>query len=242
MKFRLYYSIRAVVGPLVLLGLCAFVPHDDLTKKGKWVTLFDGKNLTGWHSYNQDKVIGWMIEDGMLTTDGTGNDLTTDKEYKDFDLRFEFKIPAGSNSGVLYKVIEKPEIKRTVHSAPEYQIIDDIGYVVRNAQGEQIGLKDSQKTGANYDMVAPLDKTAFKPTGSWNTGRIVVEGAHVRHYLNDKLVADYQYGDANWLSWVKESKFKDWPYATPHHGGKIALQSHTAKEKMWFRKIKIKEL
>lgn len=183
-----------------------------------------------------------MIEDGMLTTDGSGGDLTTDKEYGDFDLRFEFKIPAGSNSGVLYKVIEKPEIKRTVHSAPEYQIIDDIGYIVKNTQGEQIGLKESQKSGANYDLSAPLDKTAFKPAGTWNTGRIVVKGSSIQHYLNNKRVADYTYGDANWIKQVQESKFKDWPYATPHHKGKIALQSHNAKEKMWFRNIKIKEL
>jgi hypothetical protein len=208
----------------------------------KWVTLFDGKTVKGWHNYNQTHASGWLVEDGALTSDGTGGDLVTDKEYGDFDLEFEFKIPEGSNSGVLYKVLEQPEIKRTVFSAPEYQIIDDKNYVVKGPNGEQIALKPVQLTGANYDMNPPMDASAFKPAGTWNKGRIVVKNDHVTHYLNGKLVADYQYGNDTWKAQVAKSKFKDWPYATPHHKGRIAVQSHNAKEKAWFRKIRIKEL
>ncbi len=239
-KHSLQFLAITLAGALFLLT--GFASTETLFKKAKWVTLFDGKNLREWHSYNQDKVVGWMIEDGMLTTDGSGGDLTTNKEYGDFDLRFEFKIPPASNSGVLYKVLERPDIKRTVFSAPEYQIIDDTGYIIKTAQGEQISLKDTQKTGANYDMHPPLDQTAFKPAGTWNKGRILVEGTRVRHYLNGKLVVDYQYGDENWSNLVKQSKFVEWPYANPRHTGKIALQSHNAKEKIWFRNIRIKEL
>lgn len=227
---------------LFFLGASAFQPTPDRSKKGKWVSLFNGTDLNGWHSYNHTNAVGWMIENGLLTSDGTGDDLTTDREYGDFDLRFEFKIPAGSNSGVFYKVLEKPDIRRTVFSAPEYQIIDDVGYMIRGPKGEQIPLNDVQKTGANYDLHPPLDKTAFKPAGTWNKGRIVVEGPHVRHYLNGKLMADYQYGSEEWHKLVQGSKYKDWVYASPRHAGKIALQSHNPKEKMWFRNIKIKEL
>lgn len=208
---------------------------------GRWVTLFDGKEIKGLHSYNQTKAVGWFVEDGMLTSDGSGGDLVTDKEYGDFELEFEFKIPEGSNSGVLYKVIEKPEIKRTVFSAPEYQIIDDKNYLVKDESGKNVGLKPVQLTGANYDMNPPSDPTAFKPAGSWNTGKIVVEKEHIRHYLNGKIVADYTYGSDAWKEAVAKSKFKDWPYATPHHRGKIALQNHNAKEKVWFRNIRIRE-
>jgi len=220
-------------------------------QKGKWVSLFDGKSITGWHNYNKEGVTGWLIEEGTLTPDGTGGDLVTDKEYEDFDLEFEFKIPAGSNSGVLYKVIEKPEIKRTVFSAPEYQIIDDKAYVWRNPKGEPITvdaqgvplkLKEGQLTGANYDMNPPSDKTAAKAVGMWNKARIVVNKDHVQHYLNGRKVVDYQYGGDDWKSLLAKSKFTEWPYATPHAKGKIALQNHNAHEKVWFRNIRIKEL
>ena len=222
-----------------------------IVKKPKWVTLFDGKSITGWHNYNKEGSAGWLIEDGLLTSDGTGGDLTTDKEYENFELEFDFKIPPGSNGGVLYKVTEQPDIKRTVFSGPEYQIIDDNGYVFRNGQGEPIKvdakgevlkLHDVQLTGANYDINPPSDLTAVKAPGEWNKGRIVVNRNHVEHFINGKKVVDYQYGDENWKAMVSKSKYADWPYAKPHAKGKIALQSHNAKEKVWFRNIRVKEL
>ncbi|NIJ53814.1 3-keto-disaccharide hydrolase [Dyadobacter arcticus] len=220
----------------------SFLKKDVTCLPDEWTTLFDGKTVKGWHSYNQTAAVGWMIEDGALTSDGSGGDLVTDKEYGDFDLEFEFKIPKGSNGGILYKVLEQPDIKRTVFSGPEYQIIDDQNYVVKNEKGEQIALKPVQLTGANYDINPPSDPTAFKAAGNWNTGRILVKNNRVMHYLNGRQVADYQYGDETWKAKVAESKYKDWPYATPHHKGKIALQSHNVKEKVWFKNIRIKEL
>jgi len=218
--------------------------------KDKWVSLFDGKSIRGWHNYNKNSASGWLIEDGALTPDGTGGDLVTDKEYENFDLEFDFKIPAGSNSGVLYKVIEMPDIKRTVFSAPEYQIIDDKGYVFRNgkgepttvdAKGETLKLKDGQLTGANYDMNPPSDLSAVKPAGEWNKGRIVVNKNHIEHYVNGVKVVDYEYGGDEWKTQLAKSKFVTWPYATPHAKGKIALQNHNVHEKVWFRNIRIME-
>lgn len=218
----------------------AGIPFD--LKKGKWVTLFNGKTINGWHSYSKDAAVGWLIEDGSLTPDGTGGDLVTDKEYENFDLEFDFKIPPGSNSGVLYKVVEKPEIKRTVFSGPEYQIIDDKGYVWKSADGKILQLKDSQLSGANYDMDAPTDLSAVKPAGEWNKGRIVVNNNQIEHYLNGKKIVEYQYGSDNWKARLAKSKFAEWPYATAHAKGKIALQNHNVKEKVWFRNIRIREL
>jgi hypothetical protein len=237
MKYYKISRIAIFLFPTLIASIGFILPEPNAEK---WVTLFNGKELKGWHSYNQDKAVGWFIEDGTLTSDGSGGDLVTDKEYGDFELEFEFKIPEGSNSGVLYKVIETPDIKRTVFSAPEYQIIDDKNYVVKDADGKNIGLKPVQLTGANYDMNPPSDPAAYKPAGSWNTGKIIVAKDHVKHYLNGKLVADYRYGDDAWKAQVAKSKYKDWPYATPHHKGKIALQNHNAKEKVWFRNIRIK--
>ncbi|MBC8155146.1 MAG: DUF1080 domain-containing protein [Bacteroidetes bacterium] len=221
----------ALPGALAILSLLALTTPP---KKEKWTTLFDGKSITGWHSYHKDAVIGWNIEDGTLTPDGTGGDLVTNKEYSDFDLEFEFKIPAGSNSGVVYKITDNPDIKSTYMSGPEFQIIDDKGYRVK--------LKDTQLTGANYDIIPPSSPAIVKPTGEWNKGRIVVKNNHIEHFLNGKQVVAYDYGTDDWKAMVAKSKFADWPYATPHATGKIALQNHSATEKVWFRKIRIQEL
>jgi hypothetical protein len=208
------------------------------SKPTKWVALFDGKSTKGWHSYLKDKAIGWNIEDGTLTPDGTGGDLVTDKEYENFDLEFEFKLPAKSNSGVVYKVIEDPANKSTYWSGPEYQVIDDKGYQLSDGNK----LKGSQLTGANYDLIAPSDVTINKPAGEWNKGRIVVNKNHVEHYLNGKKVVEYHYGSEEWQKMANASKFKDWAYVKPHAKGKIALQNHSPKEVVWYRNIRIQEL
>ena len=251
---KMYAGIVLVVMTSVSVQKFDFVTNKSVNPvfhKDKWVTLFDGKSVKGWHNYNKNSASGWLIEDGALTPDGTGGDLVTDKEYENFDLEFDFKIPAGSNSGVLYKVMEMPDIKRTVFSAPEYQIIDDKAYVFRNgkgepitvdAKGEVLKLKDLQLTGANYDMNPPSDLSAVKPAGEWNKGRIVVNKNHVEHYVNGVKVVDYEYGGEEWKALLAKSKFTTWPYATPHAKGKIALQNHNAHEKVWFRSIRIMEL
>ncbi|MEZ0538374.1 3-keto-disaccharide hydrolase [Fibrella arboris] len=224
---------------LVLLGtaaLAAFMPQP------KWITLFDGKTISGWHSYHQTGVVGWVIEDGTLTSDGSGGDLVSDKEYENFDLEFDFKLPKGSNSGVIYKVLDRPDIASTYMSGPEYQLIDDRGYEWFDKAGNRLQLAKTQLTGADYDMYEPTDLNQIKPIGEWNKGRIVVNNNHVAHYLNGKKVVAYEYGSDDWKAHLAKSKFANWPYATPHAKGNIAFQCHSPKEKVWYRNIRIKEL
>ena len=223
-----------------LLLPCLLLSAVALAAPPKWTSLFDGKTIKGWHSYHKDGVVGWSVEEGAMTPDGTGGDLVTDKEYEDFELEFEFKIPKGSNSGVVYKIIDSPDIKSTYMSGPEYQVIDDKGYV--DAEGKPYKLKDTQMTGANYDMIPPADFSIAKAPGDWNKGRIVVNKGHVEHFLNGKKVVDYQYGSDDWKALVAKSKFANWPYATPHAKGKIALQNHSPRERVWYKNVQIREL
>lgn len=230
--------------PLLTLGLLvtATVALTSFHDKDKWTSLFDGKTISGWHSYHKTGVVGWSVEDGAMTPDGTGGDLVTDREYENFDLEFEFKIPKGSNSGVIYKIEDRPDIATTYMSGPEYQVIDDKGFDWRDNTGKKIELADSQLTGAAYDMYAPNNKELVKPAGEWNKGRIRVNDNHVEHYLNGKKVVEYHYGSDDWKAQVAKSKFAKWPYATPHARGKIAFQCHSPKEKVWYRNVRIREL
>src|SRR5262245_40335452 len=79
-----------------------------------WMLLFDGATKAGWHGYNQQDLASWTIDDCALKTVGVaGNygsdkraDLVTDREFTNFELRFEWKASKGGNSGVIYGVIE----------------------------------------------------------------------------------------------------------------------------------------
>ena len=64
---------------------------------------------------------------------GTGGDIGGDivygdREFEDFELSLEWKISDGGNSGIFYHVLEGEQYKAPYENAPEYQLIDDIGF------------------------------------------------------------------------------------------------------------------
>src|SRR6187402_2821394 len=99
---------------IVLTAVQAFAkpPHratKSSAKIKKWVSLFDGKTLAGWHNYNKKGAVkNWIVEDGLLVCPGgtEGGDIVTDKQYANFELSWDWKIEKGANSGVLYHVVE----------------------------------------------------------------------------------------------------------------------------------------
>ncbi len=210
------------------------------SQKGKWQTLFDGKSLKGWHLYNQgDKSItNWQIEAGALVCLGTpagapNGALVTDGIYENFVLEWEWKIDTGSNSGVFYHVVERPEYKRgPQETGPEFQIIDD-----ENFPGK---LEDWQKTGADYAMYPANEKKKTKKIGQWNKSRIIYDRGKVSHYLNGKKIVEFDANTADWKTKRNSGKWKNFPDYANVRRGAIALQDHHSKA--YFRKIRIKEL
>jgi len=77
-----------------------------------FTALFNGKDLTGWRVHPKVKEM-WSIEDGVLKSHGLleqwGADLVTEKEYRDFVLMLDFRMPAISDSGIMFRRII-PEI------------------------------------------------------------------------------------------------------------------------------------
>lgn len=202
-----------------------------------WKSLFDGKSLAGWHIYKGQKNNTWEAKDGMLhckannvSVKGDGDDrsdILTDEQFENFELTCEWKITPEGNSGIMYRVTE--EFDYPFYSGPEYQLIDDAGYPDK--------LKDSQHTGANYDMEAPAEAVA-KPVGEWNTTRIVVNGNHVEHWLNGKQVVTYELHSDDWTKRKEGSKWKDVKGYGMSPKGSIDLQDHG--HEIWFRNLLVK--
>lgn len=185
---------------------------------------------TGYDSDYADKwPATWKFEDGVLHALGGGVDLKTRREYSDFDLRFEWKAPAGANSGVMYRVSQ--ETDPAFYTGPEYQIIDK--------PGSTITVTPAMETGAVYDLYAPT-KDVSKPAGEWNSSRIVVTGNRVEHYLNGELVASCEIGSDDWNQRVAASKFDAWKKFGRNRSGHIVLQDHG--NEVWFRNVRIKAL
>ena len=200
-----------------------------------WQLLFDGHDLSSWRGFKMEDIPpGWTIDvdslhfDGRRGGEGAG-DLTTKEQFSDFELKLEWRISPGANSGVLYRVTE--DYDEEYMSGPEFQIIDDKGYSSK--------LEDTQLSGANYGLHSP-SKDVVMPPGEWNQMRLLVSGPHVEHWLNGEMVVAYQLWTNQWKEMVANSKFAVWAGYGMSPTGYIVLQDHGAS--VWFRNIRIKAL
>jgi hypothetical protein len=222
---------------IALFSLSLISNDTQAQGKGKWVSLFNGKDLTGWHSWLSDQVLPqWKVEDGAIVlTEKGGKDLVTDKEYGDFELELEWKISEGGNSGIIFHVVEDKKYCCSYSTGPEIQVLDDQKHP--DAKAGKVG---NHKAGSLYDMLPPSDFTAVKPAGEWNKVKIVIKNGRGESWLNGKKVVDFATQGEEWNKMVANSKFKTWEGFGAFSKGKIALQDHG--NKVSYRKIRIKEL
>jgi Domain of Unknown Function (DUF1080) len=201
-------------------------------------TLFDGTSLSGWHLFNKPgEIKNWTVQDGALVClgaakDAHGGDLVTDKDYENFELSWEWKVDKGSNSGVMYHVIESPNYKAPYETGPEYQIIDDVGFPDK--------LEPWQMAGADYAMTQANEKKKLMPVGEWNTSKIIYDKGHVEHWLNGEKIVEFERSSDDWQAKRAKGKWKDFPGYASVQKGKIALQDHG--NKAYYRNITIKVL
>ncbi len=223
-------------------------PPNTLTPEEEadgWVLLFDGKTSKGWRGYNKDHFpSGWEVVDGTLHCKGSGRgeaggkeggDIIYDKKFKDFDLKLEWKISPGGNSGIFYLAQERPDMPIWA-TAPEMQVLDN-----ERHPDAKLGKDGNRQAGALYDLIPAKPQTA-KPAGEWNQVEIIVYRGTVIHKMNGETVLEYHLWTPEWDSLVAHSKFPkynpDW--ANVAEEGYIGLQDHG--DDVWYRNIKIKDL
>ncbi|QDU26524.1 hypothetical protein ETAA8_16020 [Anatilimnocola aggregata] len=187
-----------------------------------FVSLFDGKSLTGW----QGAVTGYVVEDGAIVCDPKkGGFLYTDKEYGDFVLKLEFQLTPGANNGI---GIRTPMKGDPAYVGMELQVLDDTSDKYKN-------LQPYQYHGSIYGVVA-VKRGHQKPVGEWNAQEITVKGKHVKIVLNGETIVD---ADIEKASTPKTLDGKNHP-GLLNEKGYICFCGHGAK--VAFRNIQLKEL
>ena len=193
-------------------------PANQLTKSEEeqgFQRLFNGQNLDGWkHGGN------WVVEDGVLTRTGKGGSLVYEQTNipDDFDLRFEWKVAEGSNSGVYYRPTQM-----------EYQILDNAVHAD--------GRNPRTSAASLYFCMAP-SYDATRPVGEWNEGRIVCKGSVIQHWLNGQKVIDFDYNDPKWGAEVEMLKQRGGDVTA--RGANLSLQDHG--DPVWYRSIRLREI
>ena len=180
---------------------------------GKPVSLFNGKDLTGWKKGN------YVVEDGVLVCKG-GN-LVTEKEYSNYVFEFEFLLPPGGNNGLGVHYTGKGD---AAYTGMELQILD-------NSHERYAKLKDYQYHGSLYTLKA-AKRGHLMPVGEWNRQKVTVNGPSVKVVLNGVGILDANLDEIN--------KEKPNHKGAKRRSGHICFCGHGAPVK--FRKITILEL
>ncbi len=177
-----------------------------------WVTLFNGKDLTGWKNAEDGK---FEVVDGTLKVSGPRAHLYTEKEFKNFEFKAESKTTPGSNSGLYFHT------KFQETSWPEY------GYEaqVNVSHGDKI------KTGSLYSVVN-VEKTAAKDD-EWYETHIIVKGKHITIKINGETTVDWEEPEG-----YKHPQFANRKLGK----GSFAIQAHDPKSVVYFRNIRVKAL
>jgi hypothetical protein len=199
-----------------------------------WKLLFDGKTSKGWRSALGEGFPkkGWAIKDGAFVVDGPeskgGGDIITVNQYSNFELKVDYKLTPKANTGIKYYVMPELLAKGTVIGV-EYQLYDE----PQATKGTDTALASA------YDLLAAHGATA-NPVGEWNSARILSKNGKVEHWLNGRMVLEYDRLSEEFQKAKADSKFKGIENFGTLEKGYILLQEHGNEAA--FRNIKIREL
>ncbi|WP_367867223.1 DUF1080 domain-containing protein [Pedobacter sp. WC2423] len=207
--------------------------------------LWDGKTTKGWRGAYKATFpeSGWVIKDGELSVQKSngaestnGGDIVTEKQYGAFEMKFDFKLTAGANSGVKY-FVTLTEGNKGSAIGPEYQILDD-----ERHPDAKLGKNGNRTLGSLYDLITSKKiPNAQRKIGEWNSGLIrVYPDNKIQYWLNGYKILEYVRGSAEFLTLVADSKYKDWKNFGMAPKGHILLQDHG--DQVFFRSIKLKQL
>ena len=268
------------IAALLILPALAFGADNVLTadeKKEGWVLLFDGTTLKGWRDPAKKNQPGtaWKIEDGALTTTHKPRieeDLISQKSYGDFELKFDWRVSPGGNTGVKYRIQKEVFVDNTKKqegagafegllgremsnpkSSRKAMASDATGFVYTIAFEFQLidderhkdALKDTaHQTGALYSMI-PAKTKAAKPAGEWNSSLVRLKGQQFEHWINGTKVLEGSLKDPA----IAAGAEKRWGKYAPEVRDLLSNPKPTGPialqhhgDAVWFRNIKIKAL
>lgn len=170
-RLSLVFTVLSVAVPLAL--------SQELSQEEKdagFVSLFNGKDLTGWVYLGKGESPFRVQDRAIHYKGGNGWLCYTAKEYPNFELRCEFKlIRKGSDGGIFFRATK-----------------DASGGANWPSQRYELQVKDYAEQARLWGLPYKLDKEKVakvrKPLGEWETYRLLVQGNKVEVYLNGELV------------------------------------------------------
>ena len=201
-----------------------------------WQLMFDGKTLTGWHSFKKASISesGWIIKDSSIYLRGpaVGALLAPERfAFRNFEISIDWKIPEAGNSGIFLRYLET-EASENIRTGPESQVCG------KSHSDYKTGAV-STSPGACYAMYPPA-KPWIRSADQFNTFHVIMHENKVAHFGNGERLLEYEIGSPDWTAKYEVSKYASFPLYGEVHAGKLFLQDHASP--VWYRNIKIRPL
>ncbi|MEM7145782.1 MAG: DUF1080 domain-containing protein [Verrucomicrobiota bacterium] len=237
---------------LLILAASAQIGRAEPELKDGFVSLFNGKDFTGWVVPEGDNG-HWKIIDGVIDYDALSEapgdkNLWTENEYEDFTLKLDWKIKETSGLYDMPIVLPDGSYKLDADGKKITKAIPnaDSGVYLRGSgkhqvniwcwdigSGEVYGIRNNPKTDPEVRAALTPKVKADNPVGEWNTFEITVKGDRLTVVLNGQTV-------------IEDALLPDLPptgrLALQHHGGMKNGEYSPASSLVQFRNISIKEL
>jgi hypothetical protein len=160
-------------------GIAEAVPSDPLRqeqrRKGQWVQLFNGKDLSGWRMRPQTPG-NWHVDDGILICDGghNGHLFTVDNDWTDVQVRLEARF-SGATTGIGF---------RAPFTANPW------------AHGYHVDLGPARSRPTGSLIAGPRQRVLLKEQhvdpDTWFTMEVTLQGHQIVTKINDQIVVDHE--------------------------------------------------
>lgn len=204
--------------------------------EAEFVSIFNGKDLTGWDGDPKF----WSVEDGAITgittkenpTQGNTFIVWRQGELDDFELKLQYKLESG-NSGIQYRSTESNKWRVGGYQA-DFEagtkfsgiLYEERGRGILALRGQKVTIDENGKKTVEQFAEADKLQEAIKQ-GEWNEYRIVAHGNHLTHYINGEKMSEVIDGQTD------KAKLR----------GNLALQLHAGPPmKVQFKDIELKRL
>ncbi len=224
-------KVLRIVGTIVAAGLAAASAGAQEKPEGEgWVSLFNGKDLSGWIPPSGDHA--WKVIDGVIDYEARGGNLRTEKEYGDYELHVEWRFKRTAGPPYNAKVFDADgNQKKDEDGKPVTEAVAnaDSGIFTRGSGKTQVNLwcwpcGSGQLWACHTDPDPEIRKGALpkkkadRPVGEWNSMRLAMKGDRVTVVLNGETVIDN--------ARIPGAPEKG-PIVLQHHGG------YNEKKKEW---------
>jgi hypothetical protein len=169
----LLVALLTVPFPVSPFGRKAPTPNSTL-RWGEPISLFDGRNFSGWEFSDPSLARSWKVVQGILVSSGRGSNLVTAQKFGDFKLHLEFNCAPKSNSGVYVR-----------------DRFADVKWLEVQIETDSEQEPASHHTGAVYGLLAPSPELPRR-AGEWQTFDITLVGRTITVVQNGQTVIDHQ--------------------------------------------------